>query len=223
VEGRPWHEQLGGEFVEIRRSIEKHFPYLRIVTADGKTVLQGDLPIVLDARVIDSFDIEVIVSSAGPREEIPIVREIGGRIPQTADRHIEESTGRACLFVPDEYWYEHPDGMDLLEFLQGPVTAFFISQVSFERGYGWPFGQRSHGANGVLEFYKSVLGIADDSTVRSFVEIISRGQLRGRSQCPCGSGLRINACHAPAIRELRSRIKPAAARASLRTLSSIRN
>jgi hypothetical protein len=214
VTRKPWHEIDAAEFARVRPLLDADFPYLHVTTRDGYTVLSGDFPLVLDGRVVDSFQIEVVVPPAGPRASVPVVREIGGRILYIADRHMYRD-GTACLFVEAEFWFRHPDGVDLIEFLRGPVTSYFIAQFAYEQGHGWPFGQRSHGAQGVIEFYGSILGTHDPRIVRQFVEVIASKKVRSTWPCPCGSGRKIAACHGNQIRTLRERIKRSAAATTL--------
>ena len=197
--------------------LQLEYPYLHLTVRDGQTVLAGDLPLVLDGAVIDQFQIEVIVLGGGPRIAIPIVRETGGRIPRISDRHVD-ADGAACLFVRDEYWFRHPSGMTISEFLRGPVTSYFVAQHSFEAGCGWPYGERAHGDEGVVEFYGSLFDTRDVDIVRRLLELVTLKNIHGRWRCPCGSGRRINSCHGTAIRDLRSRVPREVALASLAAL-----
>lgn len=194
--------------------LETEFPHLHVTVRDSFTVLTGDLPLLLDGRVVDSFNIEVVIPPAGSRTTVPIVREVAGRIPQDADRHVYPD-GRACLFIEAEYWFKHPDGMDLLEFLRGPVTSYYIGQMSYEQNKQWPFGERSHGALGVAEFYAPLVGSRDPRVIKRFVEMVAAKKMRSTWRCPCGSGHRVWGCHGDVVRNLRSRIKRSAAATSL--------
>jgi len=210
----PWHLANVDEFGRILPTLEVEFPYLHIGVRDTHTMLAGDLPIVLDGRVIDSFAIEVVIPPDGTREAVPVVREVGGRIPWDADRHVY-TDGRACLFIEAEYWFKHPGGMDLPEFLRGPVTSYFVGQLSYEQDKRWPFGERSHGAQGVVDFYAPLVGSRDPRVIKQFVEMIVAKKMRSTWQCPCGSGHRLRGCHGDAVRTLRNRIKRSAAKTTL--------
>ncbi len=215
---RPWHECNPEEFARLRAPLERAFPYLHVKTREGHTVLAGGLPIIVDGTVADQFEIEVIVPASGLRSEMPVVREIGGRIPRHPDRHVEPVTGDACLCVRDEYWFKHPDGLNLVEFLQGPVTSYFVAQFSFIQGNGWPFGQRAHGANGIIEFYAKFFGVSGRMPVRRILEVVAAKKVRAHWTCPCGSSRHIRDCHAELIHRLRARIPRSAATYSLAIL-----
>jgi hypothetical protein len=214
----PWHVADSAEFERVRPILEADFPYLHVRVRDGYTVLVGDFPIVDNGRIIDSFSIEVAVPAEGPRRAVPTVREVRGRIPPEADRHVF-SDGSACLFIEAEYWFRHPEGLDLIEFLHGPVKTYFIGQLFFEQQGRWPFGQRAHGAAGDLEFYGPLFGTRESRVVRAFLEIVAAKKLRSTWRCPCGSGHRLRGCHDRVVCQLRERIKRAAVISSLRRLN----
>lgn len=213
----PWHVAEAAEFERLRPELETEFPYLHLRVRDGYTVFVGDFPIVEDSRVIDSFSIEVTVPPGGTHSAVAIVRETGGRIPRVADRHVF-SDGTSCLFIEAEYWLRHPGGLSLIEFLRGPVRAYFVGQMFYEAEGRWPFGERAHGAAGDVEFYAPLVGSHDPRVIRSFLEMVAAKKLRSTWRCPCGSGHRLWGCHDDIVRKLRDRIKRAAVVSSLQRL-----
>ncbi len=215
----PWHVADAVEFERLRPALEAEFPYLRLQVKNGYTVLAGDFPIVDGGRVVDSFTIEVAVPPEGPRRAVPKVRETASRIPRVADRHVFTS-GTACLFIEAEFWYRHPNGLDLVEFLRGPVRTYFIGQLFYEAEGRWPFGERSHGAAGDMEFYAPLLGTRDARKIRAFLEMVVAKKLRSTWRCPCGSGHRLWGCHDDVVRRLRDRMKRSAVVSSLERLNS---
>jgi hypothetical protein len=210
----PWHIGNACEFDRQLPALEAEFPHLHIGVRDSYTVLSGDLPIVLDGQAADSFAIEVVIPPEGTRQMVPIVRELNGRVPWVADRHMYPD-GRACLFVEAEYWFKHPEGLDLIEFLRGPVTSYFIGQMYYEQEKRWPFGERSHGAAGVIEFFAPLLGTREPRVIKQFLEMIAAKKMRSTWRCPCGSGHRLWSCHGDVVQRLRRRIKRSAAATSL--------
>jgi hypothetical protein len=204
VSSSPWHERHPEEYERVRKSIEEEFPYLQFSSRDEWTVLAGTLPVVEGGRVIADYEIEICIPADGPRSAIPVVRETSTRIPREVDRH--NAYGVACLVVTDEFWYRHPTGMDLIEFLRGPVTSFFVSQMYFDLHGHWPYGQRSHYGKGVREFYAEILGTADPEIIGRFLGMIAAPEIRRNWWCPCGSKRRMRDCHHQLIRSLRERI-----------------
>jgi hypothetical protein len=204
VTDKPWHKRNPEAVAQIEDLISHEFPELHFVERGDQLVLAGVYPLVEGGRVIDRYHIEVDVPKGGPQSDIPIVREIAGRIPRTSDRHM--SDGAACLLVPEAFWYEHPQGMDLLSFLRGPVLAFFVSQSLVERGKPWPYGTRPHGNDGIADFYGEFLGTTDPVRIEACVKLLVGKKLPGHKSCPCGSGRPVRNCHLSTLQELRTRI-----------------
>lgn len=194
------------------------FPELSLVERGDTMVVAGTFPLVDDLKVIDRFMIEVELPRMYPRG-LPLVREVGGRIPRDAGRHVE-GDGKACVFLPDEYCYRHPDGMDLIDFLKGPVLGFLVGQSLAEHGQPWPQGERGHGSDGIIAFYGELLGSDDLKTIRRYLEALAAKQVRGHWDCPCGSGQRLRQCHHAQLLRLRDRIPRSVARESLEKFRS---
>lgn len=214
MSGKPWHKADPAAFAGLQDLLEQEFPDLQLAERGEQIVLTGEYLITEKGRVLDRYQIEVLVPRAGPRSDIPEVREIGGRIPWRADHHVFKG-GRACLFVPDEFWYHHPNGMDLVEFLKGPVLGFFVGQSLIERGQPWPYGERSHGGKGVDEFYRTVVGTDRPACIKAYLEMLTVKKVRHGWKCPCGSNRKIGECHLRLVRDLRERIPRRVAQSSL--------
>lgn len=151
-------------------------------------------------------------------ESLPIVYEVGGRIPKTIDRHIEPD-GKACVLLPDDRWRVFPVDAPLRVFLSGSLHEFFLSQSLVERGEPWPFGEWRHGEQGVLDYYQKLLATNDTAVVSQFLYILARDSFKQHWDCPCGSGRRIRACCRDRILDLRQKISPAITKSSLNRLN----
>jgi len=202
----------------LRERLWVDFPELYLVQRDETMIVAGIFPLVDGQRVVDRFVIELELPRTYPKG-VPVLREVGGRIPRTADRHVE-GDGKACIFLPDEYCYKHPNGMDLIDFLRGPVLGFLVGQSLAERGQPWPQGERAHGTDGITAFYSELVGSADSATIQRYLEALTAKQLRGHSSCPCGSGKRLRECHQECLLKLRERIPRSIARGSLERVRS---
>ncbi len=204
----------------LRRQLQDAYSDLHLRQRGDLMVAEGSFPLVDGGRVIDRYRIEIELPRTYPRGLL-VLREVGGRIPTDADRHVEED-GRACVFLPDEFCYRYPGGMGLLEFLAGPVQGFLVGQSLVDRGHPWPQGERGHGAAGVLEFYGPLVGVADVAVIERYVEALARKELPGHLACPCGSGKRVRNCHRGFLMDLRERIPVRVAESSLRVLQRAR-
>lgn len=198
---------------QLGEELTAEYPDL-VVEARGRAVrVKGVLRLVEGQREIDRYQIEVVVSYHYPYN-MPDVYETAGRIPRNADHHMY-SDGRACLFALGEQWRHWPRGSNFRDFLNGPVRSFFIGQALFERTGEWPFGQRSHGALGIMEAYQELIGSRDIPTTLRYLEVLARPKLRPHSPCPCGNGKAINACHMQRLADLRRKVSYRDAKAGL--------
>jgi hypothetical protein len=178
--------------------------------------IRGVLPIrdLTTGEEIDRYLIEIELPNDYPKG-VPVVREKGGRIPRIIDRHIYENDGTCCLFVLDEQWKHYPEGATLVEFINGPVYQYFLSQSYFELTGKWLFGERGHGIVGILEYYSEELGTNDPKFILGFLDYLSLKVVKGHWDCFCGSGKRLRHCLFSKLLEMRGKIPPLIAQSSL--------
>jgi hypothetical protein len=222
--GKPWHILDPSLLQKEKASIRAQFPNLHFIVEDEKVFLRGTFPLLDGQTVVDRFAIEVEFPRRYPRD-MPVVRETGGRMPWTIDRHVLPN-GNTCLFVAEERWRVYPEGSSLLAFLTGPVQSFFVSQAHYEITGKWPFGQRSHGMKGIFEHYSELLGTNDTGTILRYINLLRRREVNGHHQCPCGSGQILRHCHREQLEDLRRKIPYETARQTwqlIETLGSLKD
>lgn len=197
----------------IEAVLRDRFPTLHLIEQSGQLTVRGRFPVISEGIVIDNYLVEITVPSDFPNS-VPLLKELGGRIPKISDRHVY--TGEyLCLFLPDERWKYWPRGLGFLEFLQGPVTDYFLSQTYFERTGQWPFGERRHGRNGIADYYAEELGTTDIKVIIACLEYLGKKHIKGHWRCYCGSGKQMRQCHFQTMQELRHKIDMRTARNSL--------
>lgn len=190
---------------EIERAVATHQPELAVSTTDALILLEGRFVVSGPSGPFDFYEVRVGVSPEYPAHE-PIVFEIGGRIPKRIDRHIFPKHGDSCLGVWEEWLLTSPDHR-FGTFLTGPMHDYFLSQSHFEATGEWPFGERSHGKQGVLEGYAALLQLpCDEGLLAAYLFVLSRDHLKGHVTCPCGSGKKLRNCHRAELQDLRQRI-----------------
>lgn len=202
---QPWHRRDVGGYVREKAEVRRVYPLLHFFPNDRQVTIRGGFPVTLNGLILDRYQVEIVVPGDYPKS-IPDVRETGGRIPRIPDRHMNQHTGDACLFVEEETSIYFPPGSLLLHFLQGPVNGFFIGQLHFEEFGTWPFGERQHGSRGITEFYFETLGIDDPKVILAYVDCLRKPVVKGHWDCPCGSGKRLRNCHFEKIIKLRSMV-----------------
>jgi hypothetical protein len=192
---------LASEVERLRSDLAARFPSLHVFETDG--VVRGTLPIEHDGVELDGFLIEVALTRRS-ETDLPVVREVGGRIPWLSDlRHIN-ADGSACVCLPEDYFLKFPGRFELLAFLSGPVRSFFLGQALVERGEQWPQGEWAHGETGKLEWCKEVFAQQPRDVRRAYLRVLAKNELRGHHLCPCGSERRIRDCHLLLLMSLRA-------------------
>lgn len=199
---------------EIRRDLAANFPLLHLFTdASGEAEVRGTFPVIGNGgQVLDSFQVSIRLPRGYPRD-LPVTRETGGRIPWLSDRHIDHN-GDACVLLPDERWRIFPVGKPFLHYLTGALHSFFLSQLAFEAGMKWPFGEWGHGPNGIIEHYRELLKTKDLATIARYLDVLRRPKLELLRECPCGSGKKIGRCCRTKLYEMRRNINPKTAQRS---------
>jgi hypothetical protein len=197
---RPWYKEKQDLFLALQQEIATAYPYLRFVVRNDTVILSGRYQLIDGIEMVDSFLIEIVFPQRYPKG-IPSVYEVGGRIPRTADRHMY-SSGEACLFLPHQLADIVPQGSGFLDFLNGPVKSFFVSQSYYELTGQWLFGEWPHGEKAIYEFYAPLLKTEDRSTIAKYIELISRKEIKGHWLCPCGSGKLLRHCHYDVVNRL---------------------
>jgi hypothetical protein len=218
VANKSWFERDTELFANLRRDVEEVFPELKLVIRDRLAFVTGYYPLFEGERVYDRYLVEIELSKESPKG-LPTVREIGKRIPRTPHRHMN-TDGTACVVLPDAFWHENPDGMSLLDFLQGPLRGYLTSQSLVELGVpdAWPSGEWAHGVDGLIEFYANLVGSKNPKVILQYLEVIARPTVKGHWRCPCGSGEKLRRCHGTTIEQLRSRIPRKVAAQSAQTI-----
>lgn len=197
---KPWYRVNPTLFQSLQRELKQPFPQLHFSVRNDTVFLSGSFPLTDGDKVVDSFLIEVEFPFKFP-EGIPLVYEIGGRIPRIVDRHIYPS-GEVCLSFPLQLSEVFHEGSSLVDFLNGPVRSFFVSQSYFELTGEWPFGEWAHGTEAVIDYYATILKTYDKDLISRYLKVISKKEIKGHWPCPCGSGKLLRRCHFDEVAKL---------------------
>lgn len=200
---------LAGRYDDAPRiPFPREHPELHFTVQNDQITIRGSISIKDGDSELDRFLIEIVLPNDYPAS-LPIVREVGGRIPKTLDRHVILSTGDACVLLPEERWRLWPRGSSLLAFIDGPLCNYFMGQSLVEHGEPWPFGEWAHGFQGVLDYYKATFGTDEAPKIRKYLDYLAAKKVKGHWDCPCESGKRLRECHMAFVTDLRTKISRA--------------
>lgn len=212
---KPWHVRDPENYAREVAEVEQKYAQLHSAIRGEETRIAGTLPIHEGGSELDRFAITIDMLADYP-DSLPVVHEVGGRIPRVLDRHVIPSSGAACVLLPDQRWELWPKGSALLAFIDGPVSNYFLGQALVERGEAWPFGEWAHGLQGKLDYYKSLFGTDDPRAIGKFLQSVEAKKVKGHWDCPCMNGRRLRDCHFALLKDLRTRMPRSEAAKSLR-------
>ncbi len=215
---RPWHAAEPALKDEVVRTLDERYPNLVFTMENDQAFVRGTFPVEHSGEVYDRFAVQIAFPDDYP-QSAPIVREIAGRVPPIADRHVSPD-GTACLFVPEE-WTVFTEDRSFGAFMRGPMHNFFLGQIVFEQEKRWPFGEHPHGLPGLFAAYSHHLGAADAAAVSRYLDYLTHEKVLGHWRCPCGSGKILRSCHVDQVRALQRRVPPAAARRMLERIAKL--
>ena len=146
-----------------------------------------------DVHLTDNYELKIIIPPDYP-DNLPTVFELSDKIPKEFDHVFTD--GSLCLGVRTELMRDSKRGMDIKGFLGKYINSYLFSVTFFVKYNGaYPFGERSHGATGILEFYMEIFNVITTEQTLELMVYICRDNYRGHALCPCKSGERIRKCH----------------------------
>lgn len=192
-----------GPEMAIADLLKAHAGFKREAGQRGEVVLTG--PYALDAtyngvRLAENFDLQLVVPGDYPAS-LPEVRETSGIIdPGYEHLYLD---GSFCLGVRGELLLAQFENPSLVALLDGPVRSYLYSYL-FRTRYGYyPFGDRAHGALGILHYYGELFEETDFPTIVKLLGAVCFDEYHGHLPCPCGSGLIARKCHGETILKLK--------------------
>ena len=221
----------------VVKQIRKLYPSLKYITENGKNCLKGSLNfracynnsneefiidpsekmIISDTYIDDKYDIEIEFLRGFPKQ-FPLVKEVGGRIQQIAEKyslkdvtdlHINKNQNNAiCLCPQPAEKLKYPDEIDLVHFMNNLVVPFFYGLSYYNKSGSWPWNEYPHGDLGIFEFYGENKEKNDLSLAKRCYEclteqyekyITNKNVVKGHSPCICGSKEKFRKCHKVAL------------------------
>lgn len=149
------------------------------------------------AQLGDKIQNEITVSNQFPTK-LPIVRELSGCMAENY-AHCYEN-GQLCLASDLELKMYFSQESDICSFIEKYIAPYLYTYRYYEEYGVYPFGERSHGVLGDLEYLKELFGVAEWNVFFDMLFFVSTSSYRGHLACPCGSGKRIRNCHGDVIK-----------------------
>lgn len=189
-----WHLDNSDLFEKEKLSTLEMYPKLKYIVDNDIVKLSGTLEFNAsfnNQEISDTYLILIVFPKDYP-ESVPDSFETGDKIPDDYHKNHDKSL---CIAPP----------LDLIQkFLSDPCILNYINNLlipylyrySYIQKYGKaPFGEYSHGALGLIEYYFELLEINSIPSLGKLLLIVLENKYRGHSPCPCGSSKKLRDCH----------------------------
>jgi hypothetical protein len=166
--------------------------------APGRWAIRGMLSFSAtfqDVTITDAFSILIMLPQDYP-DSPPTVQETGGRIPENFHQYSDRTF---CLGAPVEVWRRFKADPRLVAFVRTLVVEYLYGYAHLEKHGTLPFGELSHGCQGIREYYQELFNTDDVQIALALLKVLADGTYRGHQACPCGAGKILRKCHGPIL------------------------
>lgn len=183
-----------------------NFKNTNISILQNEIEIKGDIQFnqkYKDIQLQDKYLIQILFPLNFP-SEIPIVREMEGRIESSADYHNNKENNGFCLGVPGEIHKKIHGNPTVKYFISEIVIPFLYANTFREKYKKYPWPTREHYSKGLLKYYQNEFDLKDENITKNFLLNLAylKNNAKGHIQCPCGSGTRFRNCHGSVYRKL---------------------
>lgn len=171
-------------------NIRKQYPDL--IFDKSLNTLKGNINICKkcnDEIIKKNYSILIDLNS----KPIPAVYDIGKNIKKSYPHRYKDR--RLCLATDIEQILFIKQHKDISAWIKYYVESYFISYEYFMKYGIYPFGEYSHGREGIVEFYLNYFNLNQENNSKEILNYIFLNHYRGHNLCPCGSGRKIRNCH----------------------------
>ena len=167
---------------------------------DTEIVLGGHILVnrtALGYQLYKKYQIRIIIPLNS--DSLPYVIDIGNQIEKGYQHRYAD--GQLCLETDAAIRTYFIAGFNLEIWMRDFVEPYYFSYEYYQRYGVFPFGERAHGIEGVLQTYGEYFNEVDYVKIFRLMECIQFGQYRGHLPCPCGSGKKMRSCHGKFIKK----------------------
>ena len=188
---------------QVRELTRVHKGLTCISRRKRETVVKGGLSFEASREGLPTisgrFDVELTVPKKYP-EVLPRARETGGAVDPGCG-HVNPD-GTLCLAAPVEARVIFSERESLLGFVDLLVVPYLYGCRYWKKHGRRPFGERPHGGEGIVRYYKEEWRLDDCVAALSAVSFLLERGYRGHLDRPCGSGFKVRDRHGRTLLKL---------------------
>lgn len=145
--------------------------------------------------VTDAYELAIAIPKEFPKD-LPVVSEIGNRIPHDGNHHIN-SDGSLCMGTPLRLLIELSKKPTLIGFAEKCLVPYlYAMSLHLNHQVPFVFGELEHGHAGLQKDCLAILGLRNTAQLKSAMMLLGvRERHANKYVCPCGCGKRLSQCH----------------------------
>ena len=181
--------------------VKEEYSTLEVFEREGDVVFSGELilnHVFNDVHMTGKFFLEIVVPRDFPLA-LPITRELSNSINKNYP-HCSPN-GELCLASELELRIFFLQTTSMYDFIEKYIIPYLYTYRFYEEYGVYPFGERSHGTMGNLEYLKELFGVETWKQVLDIMLFVVNSSYRGHLLCPCGSNKRIRNCHGDILKK----------------------
>lgn len=183
------------------RNIHTQYPSLKIMHDETGYSLQGEFilnHVFNGIHMTGNFELYILIPDNYPIG-LPTVKELSNCIDKTYP-HIY-ANGQFCLATDIDLKLYLSQNADICLFIENYIVPYLYTYKYYENYGLYPFGERSHGISGDLEYLQELFNV-ELIPVLNIISFLAKSKYRGHLMCPCGSNKRIRNCHGDIFQKL---------------------
>lgn len=161
---------------------------------DSSIILSGKVRInrsYNNFTIDNEYELKILITLNN--DELPLVWDIGNHIDESYVHRY--SDGELCLETEAFIALFFYNGYSLLQWMENIVEPYYYSYEFYSRFGEFPYGDRGHDLDGVIETYQQILHESDIVKCVKLLRAILQRKYKGHLSCPCESGLITRKCH----------------------------
>jgi hypothetical protein len=155
--------------------------------------IAGSIDLIDDScEFWNDYEIEIQIPQNYP-EKPPVLIEISNKVPKNSDWHNRGS----CCVAPEALIYHKLEGkLTLISWMEEFVIPYFANHVYRRETNAYANGEYSHATPGIIEGYKNIFNIDDNTEVYKTLEHIYKYlDCERNDKCFCMSGKKFKKCY----------------------------
>ena len=144
-------------------------------------------------RITDSYRLKIIIPPGYPKK-LPVVREIGNRIPRERDHHVMDN-GSLCLGSPLRLLQKITKNPSLCSVAENCIIPYLYANSHKQKFGNYPFSELEHGPPGEIKDYVDLFNLHTVEQVKYAIRLLGmKKRLANKKLCPCGCNIRTGRC-----------------------------